>query len=79
MPTFIKLTHIVADKKNRKKEALYVNVDQICRIGVSVDGAKDYATSILMANKEVYVLETVDEVMKLIPAQARSADLPAGV
>ena len=56
-----------------------MNVDQICRIGVSVDGAKDYATSILMANKEVYVLETVDEVMKLIPAQARSADLPAGV
>ena len=60
--SFIKLIHLV----DGKRKPVYVNVDQICRIGDSVGGSKGYATNILMANNQVDVVESVDEVMGLI-------------
>jgi hypothetical protein len=40
MATFISLTHLV----NNKRVPVYVNVDQIYRIGDSVGGGPGYAT-----------------------------------
>jgi hypothetical protein len=65
MPTFIKLTHIL----DGKRKPIYVNVDQICRVGDSVGGGKGYAANILLANNQVDVIESVDEVMAMLIEQ----------
>jgi hypothetical protein len=43
MATFISLTHLV----NNKPAPVYVNIDQICRIGDSVGGGPGYPTNML--------------------------------
>jgi hypothetical protein len=62
MATFISLTHLV----NNKRVPVYVNVDQICRIGDSVGGGPGYATNILLSQGQLDVCETVADVMLLI-------------
>jgi hypothetical protein len=62
MATFVQLTHYV----NKKPAPVYVNVDQICRIGDSVGAGPGYQANILLAQGQVDVLESVAEVMQLI-------------
>jgi hypothetical protein len=62
MTTFVALTHLV----NNKKVPVYVNIDQICRIGDSVGGGPGYATNISLSQGQLDVCETVAEVMQLI-------------
>ena len=62
MATFIRLTHLV----NNKAAPVYVNVDQICRIGDSIGGGAGYQTNISLCQGQVDVCESVTDVMKLI-------------
>jgi hypothetical protein len=62
MATFIPLTHLV----DGKPATLYVNVDQIVRVGDCVGGATSYRTNIALTQGQVDVRETVKEVMRLI-------------
>ena len=66
---FIKLTHMVG---NAKKD-VYVSVDQIVRVGEPSDTKPVYKSSLLLANGQQDVLETVDEVMGLIQPGGRGA------
>jgi hypothetical protein len=67
MANFIQLTHFV----NKKPAPVYVNVDQICRIGDSVGAGPGYQANITLAQGQVDVRESVAEVMQLIkPAGA---------
>jgi hypothetical protein len=74
MATFISLTHLV----NNKKVPVYVNVDQICRIGDSIGGGPGYATNILLSQGQLDVCETVAEVMQLISPPKVAAVARAG-
>jgi uncharacterized protein YlzI (FlbEa/FlbD family) len=60
--SFIKLTHVF----DKKQTPVYVNVDQICRVGEAIGGGKGLATTILLANGQADVVESVEEVMGLI-------------
>jgi hypothetical protein len=78
MANFIALTHLV----NNKPAPIYVNVDQICRIGDSVGGGPGYATDIVLAQGQMSVRETVAQVMQIInapnaPAMAAAPKLTA--
>jgi hypothetical protein len=67
MATFIQLTH----NFNNQSTPVYVNVDQICRVGESVGGGPGYPTNILLAQGQIDVKESVAAVMQLIkPAAA---------
>ena len=72
-PGWIKLTHNVG---NVAKD-VYLNVAQICFVGDSVpgEGPPGSPTHIIMANKEVFVLQSVAAVMQLI---AQSMSAPSG-
>ena len=64
---WIKLTHNVADKAGgTQKKFVYVNVDQICRVGDPVGAGAGYLANVLLANGQVDVFESVDQVMGFI-------------
>jgi hypothetical protein len=63
---FIKLTHMVGSAR----KDLYVNVEQIIRVSVPIDGNSVYQSSLVLSNGAQDVLETVDEVMELIHSSA---------
>jgi len=69
MTTFVKLSHLL----NNKPAPVYVNVDLICRIGDSVGGGAGYKTNILLAQGQVEVRESVDDVMQLIKSATTAA------
>jgi hypothetical protein len=62
MATFISLTHLV----NNKPAPVYVNVEQICRIGDSVGAGPGYPTNISLSQGQVDVRESIADVMNLI-------------
>jgi hypothetical protein len=70
MATFIPLTHLVDGKPAR----LYVNVDQIVRIGDCVGGAPGYRANIALTQGQVDVCETAKEVMHLIDPPTAAAE-----
>jgi hypothetical protein len=67
---WIKLTHNVG---NAQKD-VYLNVAQICLVGDSApgEGPQGSPTHIILANREVFVLQPVAAVLQLI-AQSMSA------
>jgi hypothetical protein len=69
MANFIALTHLI----NNKPAPLYVNVDQICRVVDSVGGGPGYATDISLSQGQVFVRETVAQVMQIINGQKAPA------
>jgi hypothetical protein len=67
MGKYIKLTNLVHNKTGPDKPgAVYVNVDQICWVGVPVGAAEAYKTVVMMGGAFVNVKESVAEVMQLI-------------
>src|ERR1700738_2217960 len=72
MANFVQLTHMVGNKRS----AVYVNVDQICRIGDSIGGAAGYPTNILLTQEQIDVRETTAEVMRLINPPSDAITLP---
>jgi hypothetical protein len=66
---FIKLTHMVGTARKN----LYVNSDQIVRIAEPIGPSAGYQASLLLASGSQDVLETVAEVVALIPG-AKTAD-----
>jgi hypothetical protein len=67
MANYIKLTNLVHNKTGPDKPgAVYVNVDQICWVGVPVGAAEAYKTVVMMGGTFVNVKESVAEVMQLI-------------
>ena len=71
---WIKLTHLVG----KRRKPLYLNVEQIVRIGDAVDVAAGYLTSILLTNGSADVFENVEQVMQLVllPNVSPPADAP---
>jgi hypothetical protein len=71
---WIKLTHLVG----KRRKPLYLNVEQIVRIGDAVDVAAGYLTSILLTNGSADVFEDVEQVMQLVlrPNVSPPADAP---
>jgi hypothetical protein len=59
---FIKLTHM----SGTARKDVYVNVEQIVRIGTPIDTRTVYQANLILANGQQDVLETVEEVMALI-------------
>jgi hypothetical protein len=64
---WIKVTHNAGTPQKPVNKPLYINVSQICMVSDSKNEApRRYGTYILMAGGNVYVLESVDEVMNSI-------------
>ena len=59
---WVKLTHLVG----KQRKPLYLNVEQIVRIGDAMDAAAGYQTHILLTNGTADVFEEVGQVMQLI-------------
>jgi hypothetical protein len=68
MAAFIKLTHMAGSAKRD----VYVNVEQIVRVGTPIDTKTAYQASLVLASGQQDVVETVEEVMALIRAAASS-------
>ncbi len=66
---FIKLTHMAGTAK----KDVYVNAEQIVRVGTPIDSRTVYQANLILANGQQDVLETVDEVMALIRAAGGGA------
>jgi hypothetical protein len=63
---WIKLTHNAGTPKKPVDQPVYINVAQICMVSDAKGVPRRYATYIVLANKEDYVLESVAEVLNSI-------------
>jgi hypothetical protein len=59
---FIKLTHMLG----ATRKDVYINADQIIRVGEPIGPTSGYQASLLLANGSQDVVETVAQVMALI-------------
>jgi hypothetical protein len=66
---WIKLTHNAGTPQKPVNKPVYINVSQICLVSDSKNEApRRYGTYILLAGGNVYVLESVEEVVNAINA-----------
>jgi hypothetical protein len=70
---WIKVTHNAGTPQKPVNKPLYINVSQICMVSDSKNEApRRYGTYILLAGGNVYVLESLDEVMNSINSSGSS-------
>jgi hypothetical protein len=70
---WIKLSHNAGTPQKPVNKPVYINVSQICMVSDSKNEApRRYGTYIQLAGGDVYVLESVDEVINAINASNSS-------